>query len=114
MAVAQGKPVWITETGWPVSGPTEAQAVASAANARAFWEAVGCNTLFDKINTWWFQLDDYPTTPIPAFGVVGTAISTTPLYDLSCPSNTYVTSSLRFQTFNFCDQFCRKKVTFHL
>ncbi|TID19034.1 GPI-anchored cell wall beta-1-3-endoglucanase EglC [Venturia nashicola] len=88
VAVAQGKPVWVTEAGWPVSGPTVAQAVASAENARKFWTSVGCNQLFDKTNVWWFQLDDYPTSPNPAFGVVGTAISTTPLFDLSCPTTT--------------------------
>jgi len=96
VAVAQGKPVWVTETGWPVSGPTEGQAVASTANARTFWTSVGCSTLFDQVNTWWFQLDDYPTSPNPAFGVVGTDITTTPLYDLSCPSTTLVSSSFIF------------------
>lgn len=77
-----------------MSGPTVAQAVASADNARTFWTSVGCNSLFDKINVWWFQLDDYPTSPNPAFGVVGTAVTTTPLFDLSCPSTTLVPSSL--------------------
>jgi len=89
VGVAGGKPVWVTETGWPVaSGTTEDQAVASYDNAQAYWKSVGCGTLFGKINTWWFQLDDYPTSPYPtpAFGIVGIAIQTTPLFDLTCPA----------------------------
>ncbi|KAL8717604.1 MAG: hypothetical protein Q9181_008303 [Wetmoreana brouardii] len=38
VAVSGGKPVWITETGWPVSGPTENQAVPSLANAKTYWD----------------------------------------------------------------------------
>ena len=46
---ASGKPVWVTETGWPVSGAQENQAVASTQNAETYWQQVGC-TLFDNIN----------------------------------------------------------------
>lgn len=52
VAVAQGKGVWVTETGWPVSGPQENQAVASVQNAETYWKQTGC-ALFDHINTWW-------------------------------------------------------------
>lgn len=86
VGVAGGKPVWITETGWPVSGKTENLAVASVQNAQTYWDNVGC-AIFGKINTWWFTLQDsYPTTPSPSFGIVGTTLSTTPLYNLTCPS----------------------------
>ncbi|KNG82215.1 glucan endo-1,3-beta-glucosidase eglC [Aspergillus nomiae NRRL 13137] len=37
-AVANGKEVWITETGWPVSGSTQNLAVASLANAKTYWD----------------------------------------------------------------------------
>jgi glucan endo-1,3-beta-D-glucosidase len=85
VAVAQGKPVWIGETGWPVSGKTSNLAVASVQNAQTYWDSVGC-AVFGKINTWWFTLQDaYPTTPSPSFGIVGTTLSTTPLYNLTCP-----------------------------
>ena len=85
VAAAGGKPVWVTETGWPVSGPTEAEAVPSLQNAKTYWDQVGCGRLFGKVNTWWYTLQDsFPTTPAPSFGVVGTALSNTPLYDLSC------------------------------
>lgn len=81
-----GKSVWITETGWPVSGPTENLAVPSLANAQTYWDEVGCAS-FGKINTYWYTLQDaYPTTPSPSFGIVGTTLSTTPLYNLTCPA----------------------------
>jgi glucan endo-1,3-beta-D-glucosidase len=80
-AAGQGKPIWITETGWPTTGETLAQAVPNAANAKTFWDEVGCGVLFGKMNTWWFTLED------PNFGVVGNSLSTTPLYDLTCPAS---------------------------
>lgn len=86
VGVSTGKPVWITETGWPVSGKTENLAVASVQNAQTYWDNVGC-AIFGKINTWWFTLQDgYPTVPSPSFGIVGTTLSTTPLYNLTCPA----------------------------
>ena len=86
LAAVGSKPVWITETGWPVSGPTENQAVASLANARTYWDQVGC-AVFGKITTYWYTLQDsYPNTPSPSFGIVGSTLSDTPLYDLTCPS----------------------------
>lgn len=85
VAAVGNKPVWVTETGWPVSGSTSNQAVPSLANAKTYWDQVGCNRLFGKINTYWFTLQDsYPTTPNPSFGIVGSSLSTSPLYDLSC------------------------------
>lgn len=86
VAAASGKPVWITETGWPVSGPTSGQAVASVDNAKTFWNAVACKVL-GNINTYWYTLQDSaPVTPSPSFGVVGSVLSTTPIYDLTCPA----------------------------
>jgi len=81
--VASGKPVWITETGWPVSGKTENQAEASAKNAKAYWDSVGC-LYFGTTNTWWYTLDDSVggATPSPSFGL--SADLKTSLYDLSC------------------------------
>ncbi|KAK3677721.1 hypothetical protein LTR78_002571 [Recurvomyces mirabilis] len=84
VAVAQGKSVWVTETGWPVSGPQENQAVASVDNAEIYWQDVGC-ALFGQINTWWYVLQDAaPTTPSPSFGIVGSDINSAPLYNLTC------------------------------
>jgi len=79
-----GKDVWITETGWPVSGKTENLAIPSTDNAKTYWQEVGC-PLFDNVNTWWFTLQDAdPSTPNPSFGIVGSDLSGGPLFDLSC------------------------------
>lgn len=89
-----GKPVWVTETGWPVSGKTEGQAEATLDNAKSYWDSVGCEKLFGNVNTWWYTLQDAaPSTPNPSFGVVGSTLSTTPLYDLSCSNTTSSSSS---------------------
>jgi glucan endo-1,3-beta-D-glucosidase len=103
-AAAGGKPVWITETGWPVSGKTENLAIASLSNAQTFWDEVGCASAFDKINTWWYVLQDAaPTAPNPSFGLVGSStsdatLSTSPLYDLSCANVTLPSSLLPSST----------------
>ncbi|KAG2001667.1 hypothetical protein GB937_010009 [Aspergillus fischeri] len=92
-AVAKGKEVWITETGWPVSGNTENLAVANLANAKTYWDEVGC-PLFGKTNTWWYILQDAnPVTPNPSFGIVGSTLSTTPLFDLSCSASSSAAAS---------------------
>lgn len=83
--VAGRKPVWVTETGWPVSGATSKLAVPSLQNAQTYWDAVGCGRLFGHVNTWWYTLQDaFPTSPSPSFGIVGSTLSNTPLFDLSC------------------------------
>ncbi|KAE9370040.1 glycoside hydrolase family 17 protein [Stipitochalara longipes BDJ] len=95
-----GKPVWITETGWPVSGKTENLGVPSLANAKTFYDEIGCASAFGKVNTWWYVLQDAaPTTPVPSFGVLGSSTSdatlgTKPLYDLSCANVTLPASLL--------------------
>ncbi|KAL9127546.1 MAG: hypothetical protein Q9175_007709 [Cornicularia normoerica] len=95
ISAAGNKPVWVTETGWPVSGDTSGDAVPSIINAQTYWDQVGCGLLFGKTNTWWYTLQDaYPTTPNPSFGVVGTALSDTPIYDLSCSGVSTSASSI--------------------
>ncbi|KAI5203158.1 glycoside hydrolase [Aureobasidium subglaciale] len=79
--VAGGKPIWITETGWPVSGPTENLAVPSVDNAETYWKAVACELINRNIPTWWYILQDSAS---PSFGVL--ASGEQPKYDLSCPS----------------------------
>ncbi len=94
VAASQGKDVWVTETGFPVSGKQSGAAIPSLANAKTYWDEVGCGMLFGKVNTFWFTLQDaYPVTPNPSFGIVGTTLSTTPLFDLSCPAPSSSTST---------------------
>ncbi|OQE85306.1 hypothetical protein PENNAL_c0024G02829 [Penicillium nalgiovense] len=90
-AVAGGKEVWITETGWPVTGPTENLAVANIASAKQYWDEVAC-PLLGNTNTWWYILEDAGTTA-PSFGVTGSSTDTTPLYDLSCKASSSSSSA---------------------
>lgn len=60
--------VWVTETGWPIEGPTKNLAVPSVANARKYWQAVACDA-FNTVNTFWFTLQDW--SAVPSFGVIG-------------------------------------------
>lgn len=86
-AASNGKSLWVTETGWPVSGSKENLAVASIDNAKTYWDQVGCGLLFDKVNTYWYILQDAAhSTPSPSFGIVGADLSTTPLFNLTCPA----------------------------
>lgn len=84
VGVAGGRPIWVTETGWPVSGKTAGDAVPGLANARTYWKDVGC-PLFGNTNTWWYTLQDAdPTTPNPSFGLIGSTLTEDPVFDLSC------------------------------
>jgi glucan endo-1,3-beta-D-glucosidase len=80
------KPVWITETGWPVSGKSQNQAVPSAENAKRFWDEVGC-PLFGREHVWWYTLRDASAkrgTAQPSFGIVGADLAKGSLFDISC------------------------------
>ena len=59
--VANGKPVWVTETGWPSKAPKSGQAVASVANMQTYWKQVGCS-LFGSTPTYWYTLYDSDTS----------------------------------------------------
>ncbi|KAK2630330.1 hypothetical protein QTJ16_001150 [Diplocarpon rosae] len=95
LAAANGKPVLITETGWPVAGKTSGSSEPSPENARSYYEAVGCNQLFGNVETYWYTLVDANANYAnqPEFGVVGTTMSTEPLFDLSCEANSTTTKS---------------------
>lgn len=71
--------IWVTETGWPINGPTEGLAVANIANAKKYYKEVGCGA-FASLNTWWFTLQDWNAKP--SFAVVNSA--STAFFDLSC------------------------------
>lgn len=87
-----GKAVWVTETGWPFSGPLSGQGEAGVQNAERYWEEVGC-ALFNNVNTWWYILrDSNPDPSNPSFGVYPPDLSA-PRYDLSCPGQSPGASS---------------------
>jgi exo-beta-1,3-glucanase (GH17 family) len=77
--VSPGKPVWVTETGWPVSGANFGASVSSKANAQAYWSAVGCSVV-RQYNTFWYTLQDYASSP--SFGVLDA--NGKALYNLKC------------------------------
>ncbi|KAI9840410.1 MAG: hypothetical protein M1837_001623 [Sclerophora amabilis] len=77
--VSPGKWVWITESGWPLSGDTLGAAVPSTSNAQRYWSSVAC-AAFEQAHTFWFILKD--TNANPSFGVVDANFK--PRYDLAC------------------------------
>ncbi|OAL03978.1 glycoside hydrolase [Phaeosphaeriaceae sp. SRC1lsM3a] len=89
--VAGGKDVWITETGWAYSGPAFGAADASVDNAQKYWKTVGC-ALFGKKNVFWYTLRDANPENEVKFAITDN-LSTTPRYDLSCPSNVELPSA---------------------
>ncbi|KAK4644339.1 hypothetical protein QC761_303900 [Podospora bellae-mahoneyi] len=83
-AASQGKPVWITETGHPVSGRTWGQSVASVENAKRYWNEVGCPR-FGKEPIWWYKFQGDQTGAEPNFGITPAGqLTTKPLFDISC------------------------------
>jgi len=90
-AVAGGKDVWVTETGWAVSGATQGEGVAGKSEAKTYWDAVGCDLLFGKINTYWYTLSE--TGASPDFSLSDTTSDTTPLFNLTCPAKDATSTS---------------------
>ncbi|KAK4119632.1 glycoside hydrolase family 17 protein [Parathielavia appendiculata] len=83
--VAGSKPIWVTETGWPATGPNWDQAVASVENAKYYWDEVGCRQLFNKVPTFWYNLRDSNPDNEMKFAITE-KLSTKPLFDLTCPT----------------------------
>ena len=94
VAEVKGKPVWITETGWPVSAPVNSSdpAKSGLSEASQYWQTVGCGWAFGKINTWWYIYNDLQAVSAskakpkqPSFGLAATPSDTCGLFDLTCP-----------------------------
>lgn len=83
--VAGGKDVWVTETGWPYEGPDWDKAVPSVANAKQFWDEVGCDQLFGKVPTFWYNLVDDSQTNEMSFAITKD-LNTDALFNLTCPT----------------------------
>jgi len=77
-SVKAGTWVWITETGWPITGPTQGAAVPSVDNAKAYWSSVACQ-LFNMGHVFWYSYQDYSASP--SFGIFDS--NGNALYDLS-------------------------------
>jgi glucan endo-1,3-beta-D-glucosidase len=82
--VAGGKPVWVTETGWPYVGPEWDEAVPSITNAQYYWQEIGCRQLFNKVPTFWYTLRDSNPDNKMKFAITKD-LSTKPMFDLKCP-----------------------------
>ncbi|KAI7784170.1 glucanbeta-glucosidase [Diaporthe eres] len=96
--VAGGKDVWVTETGWPYEGPDWDKAVPSVANAKQFWDEVGCDQLFGKVPTFWYNLVDDSQTNEMSFAITKD-LNTDALFNLTCPTtSTSKTSSSAIST----------------
>jgi len=93
---AGDKDVWITETGWPVSGPDFGQAKATVENSKGFWDTIGC-TLFGRRNVWWYVLRDSNPDNDAKFAITKD-LSTTPQFNLTCPANSGAPLSINNNT----------------
>ncbi|KAL8997693.1 MAG: hypothetical protein Q9169_003100 [Polycauliona sp. 2 TL-2023] len=77
--VKPGVWVWVTETGWPVTGASFGSASSSITDAQKYWKSVACES-FRGAHTFWYTTQDFASSP--SFGVLGPDFK--PLYDLSC------------------------------
>lgn len=91
-AAVGDKPVWITETGWPYTGMTWDQGVPSVANAKTYWDTVGCDMLFNKVPTFWYDLTDDNAGNNESFAITDN-LSTKARFNLTCPASSTVSSS---------------------
>ena len=99
VAEVKGKPVWITETGWPVNAPANSSnpAKPGLSEASQYWQSVGCGWAFGKINTWWYIYDDLQAIAAankkpkqPSFGIAATPSDTCGLFDLTCSAGSTI------------------------
>jgi len=85
VGAAGGKPVWVTETGWPTSGPAWDEAVPSPENAKYYWNEIGCRKLFGKVPTFWYNIRDSNPDNKMKFAITSD-LNPNPLFDLTCPT----------------------------
>lgn len=92
VAAVGGKPVWVTETGWPYTGPDWDEGHPSVANAKKYWQDVGCKRLFNQVPTFWYTLRDSNPDNKMKFAITDN-LSTEARWDLSCPAEDETTTS---------------------
>ncbi|KAF2875254.1 glycoside hydrolase superfamily [Massariosphaeria phaeospora] len=79
--------IWLTELGWPFSGPTLGTAAANPESMQRYWKEVGCS-FFGKVNTFWFQLEkDTNSGEEQDWGLLDSASQKPRIKDLSCPAD---------------------------
>jgi glucan endo-1,3-beta-D-glucosidase len=83
-SVAGDTPIWITETGWPSSGPDWDLAETGIENAKYYWDEVGCRRLFANTTTFWYILRD--SNPANSMQFTITDNLEAPLFNLTCPT----------------------------
>ncbi|CRK18141.1 hypothetical protein BN1708_012256 [Verticillium longisporum] len=83
---AGNKPVWVTETGYPVSGPNSGEAIASVSIAAQYWQLIGCDRLFGRVNTWWYNIRDSNPAITEKFGITEN-LKTTARFNLTCAAD---------------------------
>jgi glucan endo-1,3-beta-D-glucosidase len=65
---ANGKTVWITETGWATRDPSKVNGPSPGIeNAANYWSQVACGLAARCIDFWWYILSD--PADMPFFGV---------------------------------------------
>ncbi|KAI1382349.1 glycoside hydrolase family 17 protein [Hypoxylon crocopeplum] len=82
-SVAGGKPVFVTETGWPSVGPQQRDAVATVENAKSYYSQIGC-ALFGQRTTFWYTLVDANTAQTDISFALTPIDSAVPKFDLAC------------------------------
>lgn len=93
---SQGKPVWVTETGYPSAGPTLGEAVSSVSNAAQYWQDVGCDKLFGRVNTWYYTARDSDSAIEEKFAITDD-LSTTAKFNLTCAPGSGAPAAINLQ-----------------
>ena len=77
--------VWIGETGWPTSGPSNRSAVPSVENAQKYYQDTWCSLIKDNVDFYWYTTNDSPylTGVEAAFGIADSASNLK--YNITCP-----------------------------
>lgn len=91
---AGDKPLWITETGYPVSGPTFGEAEASTENAGTYWQEIGCGSLFGRENVWWYNLRDSNPANEEKFAITEDLDYNNPVFELQCAADSGAPASV--------------------
>jgi len=89
-AAAGDTPIWITETGYPVTGPLFGDAETGVDLAQMYWEEIGCGKIFGRMNVWWYNLRDSNPANKEKFAITNEdedrKLSEVPRFNLTCPA----------------------------